>query len=543
MSRASENVRYTVLRPVGSGGMADVSLGYDRVLGRHVALKRVRAASGASRLKRVRREALVGASLSHPNVVSVYDVIEEENGDLVIVMEYIAGDTLHELIRKRGAVPSAKTIRILEGVARGLDAVHRRGIVHRDVKPGNILLGVDGAIKLADLGIAAMDDRTKITTAGEVLGTFSYMAPEQLEGQSSQPAMDIYALAAVAFEMLCGRRARQESNPVALAHAIATHPAPDLRDCWPQAPPEAAAVLRLGMAADPTERPRTAGELVSRLRATLDPKTTQAHAPRAAMRPRPAAVPLAAALAEQHEAGEPSHGPRPLGPPRSPLSNEIVAAPQGPTKARRDPPRRRPSAAALALLLLVALAVVGIGVAALSGGGRNRSQSSRTTAQVHRQRQKAHRSHSSSTARVPSRSSQASPANTTSSSAAGAAASAPATPTNTASAVTPSATVQAFYEAAARHNYSAAWQLADDNMRTQLNGFDSFQAQMSRVRVITFHEARTLTGSSSSAATVALQTTAVLADKTQSCGGTARTLRVQSGSWLLDHISISCTPA
>jgi serine/threonine protein kinase len=518
MSRTSENVRYSVLRPVGSGGMADVSLGYDRVLGRHVALKRVRAASGASRLKRVRREALVGASLSHPNVVSFYDVIEEENGDLVIVMEYVAGDNLQELIRKRGAVPPAKALRILEDAARGIDAVHRRGIVHRDVKPGNILLGVDGAVKLADLGIAAMDDRTKITTAGEVLGTFSYMAPEQLEGQSSQPAMDIYALAAVAFEMLCGRKARQESNPVALAHAIATRPPPDLRDRWPKAPPAAAAVLRMGMAADPTERPGTAGELVSRLRAALDPETTQAHAPPVAIRPRATAAPLAAAVADRPQADEAS-----------------------------GRPRKRPKSAALALPLLMALAVVGIAVAALSGGTGNRRHSSRTTAQVHAQRPKAHPSHTTSAAQSPRRSSPASPtsaaAGTTSSSAAGAAASPPAAPSNTANTVTPSGTVQAFYEAAARHDYSGAWQLTDENMRTQLNGFGSFQAQMSRVRVITFHEARTLAGSNSSAATVALQTTAVLADRTQSCGGTARTLRVQSGVWLLDHISISCTPA
>jgi eukaryotic-like serine/threonine-protein kinase len=552
MARTSENVRYAVLRPLGSGGMADVRLGYDTVLGRSVALKRVRAASGVSRLKRVRREALVGASLSHPNLVSVYDVIEEDNGDLVIVMEYVAGDTLQELIRKRGALPPARALPILEGVARALDAVHRRGIVHRDVKPGNILLGVDGAIKLADLGIAAVDDRTKITTAGEVLGTFSYMAPEQLEGESSQRAMDIYALAAVAFEVLCGRRARRESNPVALAHAIATRPAPDLRDCWAQAPPAAAEVLKGGMAADPAKRPRTAGELVGKLRAAIALTPAPAPVPRTRARPTPPAVAVAPALAQQHRAGG-SVRRMPAANPPGPPSNGSDAAPQKVAVPKVNQPARRQRMAALALALLAAMAVVGVSVAALSSGGAGKhSGSNGPTAQATRaptRRAQPRRSHRSSTASVTGRSGQAggsagpvAAAPPPAASANGAAASAITTNTG-AGLTTPSDTVQAFYEAAARHDYSAAWQLADNNMRNQLNGFDSFQGQMSRVRLITFHQARTLAGSTPSLATVALQTTAVLVDRTQNCSGTAQTLRVQSGAWLLDHISISCTPA
>ena len=157
-------------------------------------------------------------------------------------------------------------------MASALDAIHARGIVHRDVKPANILLGREGAIKLADLGIALAADRTQITRDGMVLGTFSYMAPEQLEGTGSTPAVDIYALAVVAFEMLSGQKARPQTNPVALAHAIATQPPPDLCDVVPDIPRAAAEVLRRGMDPDPERRPRSATDLVDRLRVALAPE-------------------------------------------------------------------------------------------------------------------------------------------------------------------------------------------------------------------------------------------------------------------------------
>ncbi len=255
--------------------MGQVTLAEDTLLGRRVALKRLRLASDLAGIKRLRREALIGASLTHPNLIPVYDVWEEPDGELCIVMEYVAGHTLSDLIRDCGRVPARQALPILTGVAAALDAVHQRGIVHRDVKPANILLGVDGQIKLADLGIAAVDDFTKITTADQVVGSFSYMAPEQLEGGRPQPAMDIYALAATAFETLCGKKARPEPNPMALAYTIATRPPPDLRDCLPGAPAAAALVLTRGMAADRLERPRSAGELIGRLRAAFDEATTE----------------------------------------------------------------------------------------------------------------------------------------------------------------------------------------------------------------------------------------------------------------------------
>jgi len=268
---ATHNVaRYRELSMLGVGGMARVLLAEDTLLGRQVALKRLPAGADPDGLSRLRREALVGASISHPNVVSIYDVMAGEDGEIVVVMEYVAGETLRQRLDRHGRLSADELLPILSGVAAGLDAIHARGIVHRDVKPANILLGGDDCVKLADLGIASAPDRTRITIAGSVLGSFGYMAPEQLEDGRVTAAIDIYALAAVAFEGLSGRKAHPETNPVAAAHAIATGPPPDLREAWPDAPPATAALLTLAMARDPAARPASAGALVAELRRTLD---------------------------------------------------------------------------------------------------------------------------------------------------------------------------------------------------------------------------------------------------------------------------------
>ena len=258
--------RYRVLERLGSGGMAVVYLAEDERLGRRVAIKRLHADSHDDTAARFAREAKLLASLNHPNIVSVFDTVSDGES-VLIVMEYVEGETLNEALR-RGPLDPERAAAVIEGVAAALDHAHQHGVVHRDVKPGNVLLGRD-QVKLADLGIAKAAEGTQVTRTGTVLGTPSYMAPEQLEGRQLSPAVDVYALAAVAWEALAGRKAREGRTPMEIAHRAATEPPPDLREAWPAAPAAAADVLRRGMARDPSARPSSAGALARQLSSAL----------------------------------------------------------------------------------------------------------------------------------------------------------------------------------------------------------------------------------------------------------------------------------
>jgi serine/threonine-protein kinase len=477
--------RYRVGSTLGAGGMGQVVLAEDVVLGRPVALKRMHASTARQSAARFRREARVGASLSHPNLVSIYDIVDEGD-DLVIVMEYVDGETLREALR-RGGLPADRAVAVLRAVAAGLDQAHAHGVVHRDVKPANILLGLDGTVKLADLGVAAAVDRTQITTSGALLGTIPYMAPEQLEGSEARPAADVYALAAVAFETLSGRRARPEDNPLAVAHAVANRPPPDLRDAWPAAPPEVAAVLQRGMARDPGQRPRSAGELVARLAEALAPAGTVGAVPAGAR----------AAVARP---------PAPRRPP--PSQRPVERVPRA--GSTRGGTRRR--AAAAAALLALAAVVAAIVIAA--GGGSSHHAANQASAGAHRPQAAAGRG-SASTAAVP----------------AGGASAAAGSPTSA---------VESFYGLAASHRFAQAWQLADPAFRTQLTGFSAFAAQQSHVSSIRFDQAAT-TAQTPTDATVAVQTTPVVDGQTQHCHGTVEVQRAAAtASWMLHGISINC---
>jgi serine/threonine-protein kinase len=324
--------------------MATVYLAEDERLGRKVAIKRLHSDSPEDAAQRFEREAKVGASLSHPNLVTVFDTVADDEG-VLIVMEYVEGENLAELMA-RERVPADQAVAIVKAVAAALDHAHRAGVVHRDVKPANVLVSPDGKAKLVDLGIATATERTQITAVGTVLGTPSYMAPEQLEGGRIGKAVDIYSLGALAFELLAGRKARQGRTPVEIAHHIANDPVPDIREAWSDAPPLAADLLQRAMSRDPADRPATAGQLARGLEEALK----DAPDPMPPTERFPPTVPF-----QRDERPAPSRPHRAVSPPR-----------RRPPVATQRPslPRWIPVAALAAVLLVVAGAI-----AALSNGG------------------------------------------------------------------------------------------------------------------------------------------------------------------------------
>ena len=286
--------RYRRIRRLGRGGMARVFLAEDEVLDREVAVKQLPSGAPEEALRRFRREARLGASLNHPHIVSIYDSVSDEDS-LLIVMEYVEGESLAERMRG-GALPRAEALRILGQVAEALDYAHANGVLHRDVKPSNILISGDGSAKLADLGIATAVDATAITGTGNVIGTLAYLAPERLAGEAGEAAADVYSLATVAFEMLSGRRAHPEKTPEQLLRRVDAGAAADLREADPDAPAAAAEVLRKALSADPRERPASAGELVRQLDAALGDAAEVGRG--TATAPLPAPAPAAPAQAE-----------------------------------------------------------------------------------------------------------------------------------------------------------------------------------------------------------------------------------------------------
>jgi eukaryotic-like serine/threonine-protein kinase len=284
--------RYAVEKTLGKGGMATVELAEDTELRRKVAVKRLSASLVGDEVLQERffREARLAAALSHPNLVSVYDV-GEEDGLPYIVMEYVEGETLAELMRRKGPLEQERAVELLVQVCAGLEHAHEAGLVHRDIKPQNLLVRSDGVVKIADFGIARTLQATQLTQVGTVLGTAAYLAPEQAAGERVTAAADIYSLGVVAYELLSGRTPYEFESLADLA-VKQRQPPPPLRDVPPRLEH---AVLR-ALAFKPANRPPSAAAFAAELSRTSRPAVTEVMPRPRTIRVSPRALVIAAAL-------------------------------------------------------------------------------------------------------------------------------------------------------------------------------------------------------------------------------------------------------
>jgi serine/threonine protein kinase len=277
--------RYRLGERIAAGGMGSVYRAVDETLGRQVAVKVLRRelADDPTFLERFRREARAAAVVSHPGVAGVYDY-GELGGQPFIVMELVEGETLAERIAARGRLPWPAAFAIGEQVARALAAAGAHGLVHRDVKPANILLGADGRAKVTDFGIAKAAASATLTRTGMVLGSANYVAPEQAQGDHVGPAADQYSLGCVLFEAVTGETPYRGSNPVAIATQHVSAPVPDPREHRPDLPAAAADLIRRALAKEPERRFATATAMADALAAVAAPRV-----PAASVSPTPPA--------------------------------------------------------------------------------------------------------------------------------------------------------------------------------------------------------------------------------------------------------------
>jgi serine/threonine-protein kinase len=346
--------RYRLSRVIATGGMGQVWRGFDQHSERPVAVKVLRPeyASDPAFAERFRTEARTAAMLDHPNIAVVVDYGEQtgphgEPTGAYLVMELVVGEPLSAIVRREGALPVARTLHLLAQAAAGLQAAHDAGVVHRDVKPANLLVTDDEVVKITDFGIARAAGALSLTRTGMVLGTAHYLSPEQVQGRSASPASDQYALGVVAFECLTGHRPFQADSALEVALAHQRDPVPALPSSVPR---PVAALVRRALAKDPTARHPSAGALGSvaagLLAAPAQP-TSRASTPSTPSRRTPvpprAAVPpsarrsvrlppialglllvaaLIAALVSSHRHHHPTPAPRP------PVTADISVQPQ-----------------------------------------------------------------------------------------------------------------------------------------------------------------------------------------------------------------------
>ncbi len=285
--------RYRDPEQIGRGGMGDIYRATDSVLGRVVAIKILadRHARDESVRERFTREALSAARLSgEPNTVTIYDVGEHDDRPY-IVMEYLGGGSLDDVLRSGGAASPEHVFTWLEEAGRALDAAHREGVVHRDVKPANLMLDGEGHVHVADFGIASSAGMDSLTMTGTVLGTAGYFSPEQAQGDRAGAASDRYALAIVAWELLTGKRPFESESPTAEAAAHVNAPVPAI-SAGGNLPRELDRVFEQALAKDPSQRYGSSGEFVAALRSGFsDAAGSTSQIPAVALPPTPATQP------------------------------------------------------------------------------------------------------------------------------------------------------------------------------------------------------------------------------------------------------------
>lgn len=248
--------RYELTKRIAVGGMGEVWQARDSVLERDVAIKVLKAeyVQDSTFLARFQGEARHAAALSHPNIAGVYDYAD--TGEMTyLVMELVPGEPLNQILARAGQLPPREVMVVLAATARGLGAAHASGVVHRDVKPGNILITPKGDVKITDFGIARAGDSVPLTQTGQVMGTAQYLAPEQASGQQVSGASDLYALGVVGYEALMGKRPFDGESPVGIAMAHVNTPAPALPETFS---PATRALIASALAKDPADRPADA---------------------------------------------------------------------------------------------------------------------------------------------------------------------------------------------------------------------------------------------------------------------------------------------
>ncbi len=349
--------RYRLDERLGAGGMSTVFLGLDTVLERPVAVKLLaeHLAEDESFVARFRREALAAARLQHPNVVQVFDSGQDpDSGRHFIVMEFVDGPSCADLIRDHGTLEIERTTNVLRGACNGLDYAHRQGVVHRDVKPGNLLIGSEsGNVKLADFGIAKAAEQTRITQVGSVLGTAAYLSPEQARGEEAGPPSDIYSLGVCAYQFLAGRLPHEYGSLTELALKQQNDRVRPITDFRPEVPPELDRAIRVCLETDPAARYGSALELGEALAAGLHGEVTEATAMLDSQ--TGATQAMASQTAATRAVGADGPG-RP------------AAAPASSAPARPQPPAAAPRRSRRGLIaLIVALLVLAAGALAAYG--------------------------------------------------------------------------------------------------------------------------------------------------------------------------------